>query len=78
MAVHLKQKNKNTFVKSVSWVDGKVEFTDKEGEAKRYANDWFAKAEREQLQHYCEMTYEEGGLAEDYSDIIPHLEIYFT
>lgn len=78
MAVHLKQKNKNTFVKSVSWVDGKVEFTDKEGEAKRYTNDWFAKAEREQLQHYCEMTYEEGGLAEDYSDIIPHLEIYFT
>lgn len=78
MAVHLKHKDKNTFVKSVSWVDGKVTFTDKASEAKRYNNDWFAKAEKEQLQHYCELTYEEGGLAENYKDTIPFLEIYFT
>jgi hypothetical protein len=78
MAVLLKKKGEDKYVKSVSWVDGKVEFTDKTGEAKHYQNDWFANAEQQQLAHYAAMTYEEGGLAEDYSDVIPHLAVYFT
>ena len=78
MAVLLKHKDKNTFVKAVSWVDGKVTFTDKASEAKRYNNDWFAKAEKEQLQHYCALSSEEGGLAENYNEVIPFLEIHFT
>ena len=78
MAVLLKHAEKNKYVKEVVWADGKVIFTDKPGEAKHYQNDWFADAERKQLQHYCELTYEEGGLAEDYTDIIPHLVINFT
>lgn len=78
MAVHLKQHGKDVFIKKVSWVDGKVEFTDSSSNAKRYNNDWFANAERSQLQHYCQLSYEEGGLAEDYSDVIPELEVYFT
>ena len=78
MAVLLKHKDKDTFVKHVIWVDGKVEFTSKPSEAKRYENDWFANAELDQLKHYCEMTYDEGGLAEDDNDVIPHLVVYFT
>ena len=78
MAVLLKKKGEEKYVKSVSWVDGKVEFTDKTGEAKHYQNDWFANAEKQQLEHYAAMTYDEGGLAEDYSDVIPHLAVYFT
>jgi hypothetical protein len=78
MAVLLKHHDKDKYVKSVSWADGKVEFTDKPGEAKHYQNDWFAMAENKQLQHYASMTYEEGGLAEDYTDTIPHLVVHFT
>ena len=78
MGVVLKHHDKDTYVKSVSWADGKVEFTDKQSEAKLYQNDWFAMAEKTQLQHYASMTYEEGGLAEDYSDIMPHLVVHFT
>jgi hypothetical protein len=78
MAVLLKHHDKEKYVKSVSWVDGKVEFTEKPGEAKRYQNDWFASAEKDQLIHYAAMTYEEGGLAEDYTDTIPHLVIHYT
>ena len=78
MAVVLKHQDKNIYVKSVNWVDGKVEFTNKADEAKKYANDWFAMAEKTQLQHYASMTYEDGGLAEDYSDTIPHIAVHFT
>lgn len=78
MAVLLKHEEKDIYVKSVDWVDGKVEFTDTTSNAKRYSNDWFAMAERTQLQHYASMTYEEGGLAEDYTDTIPHLVVHFT
>lgn len=78
MAVVLKHQDKNVYVKSVNWVDGKVEFTNKADEAKKYANDWFAMAEKTQLQHYASMTYEDGGLAEDYSDTIPHIAVHFT
>ena len=78
MGVVLKHQDKDIYVKSVSWVDGKVEFTKKPNEAKQYSNDWFATAERAQLQHYASLTYEEGGLAEDYTDTIPHLAVCFT
>jgi hypothetical protein len=78
MGVVLKHKDKDIYVKSVNWVDGKVEFTKKPDEAKKYSNDWFAMAEKTQLQHYASMTYEEGGLAEDYSDTIPHIAVHFT
>jgi hypothetical protein len=78
MAVVLKHHDKDLYVKNVVWADGKVEFTDKASNAKGYSNDWFANAEKSQLQHYCELSYEEGGLAEDYSDIIPNLVVHFT
>lgn len=78
MGVLLKHQDEDTYVKTVSWVDGKVEFTDKPLDAKHYSNDWFAMAEKTQLQHYASMTPEEGGLAEDYTDVIPHLIVYFT
>ena len=78
MAVFLKHKDKNKFIKDVVWVDGKVSFTDDTRDAKHYENDWFANAEKDQLQHYCELKYEDGGLAEDYTDIIPYLVVYYT
>lgn len=77
MGVVLKHHDKEKYVKSVSWVDGKVEFTDELNEAKLYQNDWFATAEKDQLNHYAAMTYEDGGLAEDYTDTIPHLVVHY-
>ena len=55
-----------------------MDLTKKPGAAKKYCNDWLAMAENTQLQHYASMTYEEGGLAEDYTDTIPHIAVHFT
>ena len=80
MGVHLKHINSNVFIKSVNWTEGEVEFTDNSDEAKSYQNDWFAGAEKQQLQHYASMPYEEGGLKidEEYSDVIPELIVYYV
>ena len=78
MAVLLKHLDKDVYIKSIDWVSGKVDFTDNPGSAKHYSSDWFANAEKSQLQHYASMTYDEGGLAEDYTDIIPNLVVHFT
>lgn len=78
MGVFLKHKDQDIYIKSVSWVDGKVEFCDSTENAKRYKSDWFADAEKQQLQHYCEIPYEEGGLEGDHKDVIKELSIYFT
>jgi hypothetical protein len=78
MAVVLKHQDKDIYVKSVSWVDGKVEFTKKPDEAKKYSNDWFAMAEKTQLQHYASLPVGNEGFVEDYTDTIPHLAVCFT
>lgn len=78
MAVLLKQQDKEIYIKSVDWASGKVHFTDKPEEAKTYKGDWFADAEKEQLQHYAALPYEEGGLCGDHIDAIPELFVYFT
>jgi hypothetical protein len=78
MAVLLKQKDKENYIKSVSWVDGKVEFTDNQEDAKKYKSDWFADTEKQQLQHYSQLTYDEGGLDGDYEDIMNDLFVYYT
>lgn len=78
MATFLKHREKDLYIKSVSWVNGTVEFTDDQSEAKRYKGDWFSDAELQQLKHYCDLKPDEGGLAEDYSDAIPYMITYMT
>ena len=78
MGVVLKHHDKDIYVKNIVWADGKVEFTSKSSEAKQYSNDWFANAEKSQLQHYASMPYEEGGLAGDHSETIENLVVHFT
>lgn len=75
--VLLKENNKDNYVKSVNWVDGKVEFTSSPLSAKRYKSDWFAIAERQQLEHYSQLPYEEGGLEGDLAETVAALSVYF-
>jgi hypothetical protein len=78
MSVVLKAKDKEIYIKSVDWTSGKVEFTENHYEAKAYRSDWFADAERVQLQHYATIPYEKGGLCGDHVDEIKDMSIYFT
>jgi hypothetical protein len=55
-----------------------VEFTNKAAEAKKYNNDWFAMAEKTQLQHYASLPVGNEGFVEDYTDTIPHIAVHLT
>ena len=52
MAVLLKHRDEEKYLKSYNGVTGDIQFTDKQSEAKSYSNDWFAKAELEHLQFH--------------------------
>ena len=76
----LKVHNKEKYVKSYTPLTGKIEFTDNKEEAKGYSNEWFAKAEKTQLEFYAKLPVEEGGLDGDHKEVaefVPALESYY-
>ena len=78
MAVLLKHRDKDVYIRSVDWVSGEVSFTDDVNLAKSYQNDWFADAERSQLNCYAAKPYEKGGLKGEYVSEIPEMVVYYT
>lgn len=76
----LKVNDKEKYVKSYTPLTGKIEFTNDKNEAKGYTNDWFANAEKTQLEFYANLPVEEGGLDGDpkqIAELVPVLEPYY-
>ena len=78
MAVLIKHRDKEVYIRSVDWASGEVSFTDDINQAKSYKNDWFADAEKSQLTCYAAKPYEKGGLKGEYVSEIPEMIVYYT